>query len=132
MSRRALRFWGSAAGAAGGAALLLWVLFPYGALGLDAPGERWRVWLLILWTAGVMSILFGASALLGAFSGLGVRDVVEAGSLGDARERRRQARSAEGEASGAARFHSDFGWWLVCTGGLLIGTYFAAWLLGGP
>ena len=123
VSRQAVRFWATAVvfTLAFAAASAAW--FPYGALRLDTAVEQRRVWLLTLWTAGLMAVLFGASGLLAFFSPLGFREVHEAGSLFAAMEARRRAR-----ASGQG-FHGNFAWWLICTGGLLIGVYFFAWAL---
>src|SRR5690606_13729107 len=62
---RAGRFWGWAVGVAIGFALAAALLMPYEALGLATEAERWRAWLLTLWTGGVLCILFGISGLLG-------------------------------------------------------------------
>ena len=123
LNRAAVRFWAAAVACtlAFAAASAAW--FPYGALRLDTPLEQRRVWLLTLWTAGSMAVLFGASGLLAFFSPLGFREVHEAGSLYAAMEARRRAR---GRGQG---FHGNFAWWLVCTGALLICVYFLAWAL---
>ncbi len=114
MRHPAVRFWASstavAAATAGAAALLL-------------PGElAARGWLLTVWTAGVMCILFGAAALIGA--GVGVREVVEAGSAPEAVEAERRVRSAAD-----AGFYGDVGWWVLATGGVLVAIYFGGWLI---
>ena len=123
MTRQAVVFWGAAIAVALLVAVLSALLLPYGTIGLDSLEERQRAWLLTLWTAGVMSVLLGVSSLLGAFSGLGLRDALEAGSLQRAQAARRESLSGEERA-----FHRSFGWWLVCEGGLLVATYFAAWV----
>ena len=109
-----LRFWLASGGVAGAIAGLA-------ALALPADLGT-RGWLLTVWTAGVLFILFGAAALIGA--GVGVREVLEAGSVRGAveAERRRQA-------SGQADFHRDIGWWTVATGGVLVAIYFLGWLI---
>ena len=114
MTRPALHFWASsvavAAAVAGAAALLL-------------PRELGtRAWLLTVWTVGVMCLLFGAAALIGA--GVGVREALDAGSTQQAIEAERRSRSA-----GRASFYGDVGWWVVATGGVLVAIYFLAWLI---
>lgn len=121
MNRPALRFWASAVAVALAVAIFSALLLPFDAIGLVTRAERQRAWLLTLWTGGVMAVLFGASALLGAFHGLGLREVLEAGSLQRARDARTQAM-----ARARPGFHSSFGWWLVSVGALLILGYFAA------
>ena len=116
------RFWGSAVAVALAFALAAALFLPYRQLHLDTEAERWRAWLLTLWTGGVMAVLFGAAGLLGYADRIGFREVREAGSLHEALERRRaQQRAPDGG------FHGNFAWWLVSTGVLLIGLYFAAW-----
>jgi len=119
---RAGRFWGWAVGVAIGFALAAALLMPYEALGLATEAERWRAWLLTLWTGGVLCILFGISGLLGVVVPVGVREVVEAGSVTRAVEERRSSwRRGEGG------FHGNFAWWLVATGALLVALYFVSW-----
>lgn len=110
----AARFWAAALGVAGGIAATAAAVLP-AALGT-------RAWLLAVWTAGVLFVLFGAAALLGA--GVGVRDVLEAGSAPAAAEVERRRRSVRGEG-----FHRDMGWWTVATGGVLVAIYFLGWLI---
>jgi len=124
MSRSRLRFWGSAVAVALIFAALTAAFFPYESLRLRTPAERERAWLLTLWTAGVVSILFGLSARLGAFGGIGMREVVEAGSIQEASRRHRERLKAGQEDE----FASTFDAWLIVTGLILIGVYFAAWL----
>ena len=119
----AQRFWGSAAAVSIGLAALVPALFPFRALGLDPALERDRVWMLVVFCAGVMLLLFGLSALAGGFSRLGVRDVMEAGGVRQALERLRQRRPDP-----AAGYTRNFAWWCVATGGLLVVIYFALWL----
>ena len=125
MSRHpVLRFWATAVGAALVVTLVTALFLPYEALGLTAPGDRGRAWLLCLWTGGVMSILFGLSGLAGLIAPLGVREVHEAGGVKEAIEaRRRQKRIGEG-------YHRNFAWWLVATGVMLIVAYFVVWAAG--
>lgn len=110
----AARFWITAVGVAAAVASAAAFLIPR-ELGAHA-------WLLSVWTAGVLCILFGAAALISA--GLGVREVVEAGSVPNAVEAARRTRSA-----GNAGFHGDVGWWAVVTGGVLVAIYFVGWLM---
>lgn len=125
MRADAVRFWGSAIAVAAGFAAAAALLLPYDALGLGTGAERWRAWLLTVWTTGVMAVLFGASAVIGAGTPLGYREVAEAGSVMEALRMRRGARGAP------EHFHRNFAWWLVCTGALLIAVYFGAWTMGG-
>lgn len=122
MRGRALRFWGWAAGVAATVAVAAALLLPYEAIGLRTEPERERAWLLTVWTAGVAAVLFGATARLGA-RGLGLRDVLDAGSVRGAVDARRSA-----ERAGAG---GRLDLWLVATGGILVGIYFAGWLLLG-
>ena len=121
MSNTAIRFWASAIVLALVFAAAAAFLFPFEALGRDAPEERVRVWLLTLWTAGVLAVLFGLAGLLAFATPLGFREVHDAGSVTAAREARVQARP-RGQG-----FHENFAWWLVCTGLVLILLYFVAW-----
>lgn len=114
------RFWGWAVGVAGAVAAAAALLMPYEALGLRTAAERERAWLLTVWTAGVMALLFGLTARVG-MRGVGVRDVAEAGSVRAAVEARRRAERAAGGAG------VDL--WLIATGGILVGIYFAGWLV---
>lgn len=119
--RPALRFWGSAAGVSIAFAALVPVLFPFRAIGLDPVAERERVWLLVVFTAGVMLILFGTSALLGGLKWIGVRDVLESGGVRQALERR-------GKPGPADAYTRNFALWCVVEGGMLIAVYFVLWL----
>lgn len=118
MSRAALRFWLSAVAVAAGWAVMSSVIFPYEALGLETGEERARVWMLTLWTSGVMAICFGAAGILGYSGPLGFKEVAEAGSLTQALEARRKSRGREGA------LYSNFAGWLIVTGAILIGIYF--------
>lgn len=122
MRGRALRFWAWAAGAAAAVALAAALFLPYEAIGLRTEPERERAWLLTVWTAGVAAVLFGATARIGR-RGVGLRDVLDAGSVPAAVEARRRA-----EGGGAGELLDV---WLVATGGILVGIYFAGWLLLG-
>jgi hypothetical protein len=123
VSRSALVFWGTAVGVAVAFAAATAAFLPYEALRLATAAERERAWLLTVWTAGVFAILFGISAMLGAFGGIGFRDVMEAGSVRKATELHRQRGDPE-----AMAYTRRFDWWLVATGALLVGIYFAGWL----
>lgn len=125
MSRPVLRFWLAAVGAVLLYAVAAAWLFPYDALRLTTGADRHRVWLVTLWTGGMLAICFGAAGLLGYGGALGVREVVEAGSVAEAAEARRRARR---DAGG---FHRNFAWWLIVTGVLLVGAYFAALAVSG-
>ncbi|HEV2129931.1 MAG TPA: hypothetical protein VGR27_02450 [Longimicrobiaceae bacterium] len=124
MSRQVLVFWGTAVGIALGFALLAALLLPFDALGIRTLEERERAWLLTVWTGGVLAILFGLSALLGAFSGMGFREVVEAGSVREAVETHRRSLTNWG----AGAFHHSFAWWVISTGGLVVAIYFVGWM----
>ena len=124
MSRSAIRFWASSLALTLVFAAAAAFLFPYESLRLTGPADRVRIWLLVLWTAGVMAILFGVAALVTFFTPLGFREVHDAGSVTAAREARKKER---GQGQG---FHDNFAWWLVCTGFVLILLYFVAWGTG--
>ena len=121
MSHAAIRFWASSIVLAVVFAAAAALLFPFESLGLVAPEDQLRVWLLTLWTAGVLAVLFGVAGLLAFSTPLGFREVHDAGSVTAAREARVQARP-RGQG-----FHENFAWWLVCTGLVLILLYFVAW-----
>jgi hypothetical protein len=123
MSRRT--FWLGAAAVAIVTAAALAVIFPYGALGIESAAERRQAWHLTLWTSGVLAICFGSAGLLNSFSAIGIRDVVEYGSVIDAVEAKRSSRD-----SNESNFY-NFAGWLVTTGFMLVGIYFMAWLSSG-
>jgi len=123
VTRSSLRFWGSAVLAAAAFAALVPLLFPFGALGLDRAADRTRIWLLTVFCAGVMLVLFGLSGWLGSRF-LGVRDVVEAKSATIAIERQRQSR--EGRAGYGWR---NAGGWTVAMGASLVIIYFVLWMV---
>ncbi|HSU13940.1 hypothetical protein [Longimicrobium sp.] len=116
--KRALVFWGSAPLAAAVFAALVPLLFPFRALGMDPAVDRPRVWLLAVFCAGVMVLLFGVSGLLGGRF-LGLRDVLEHRSATIAIERERQARDGS-----RARGRRNPGAWTVTAGASLIVIYF--------
>lgn len=117
-----VRFWGTAAAGAAVFALVTLFLTPFELLGADAPAERHRIWLLTLWTGGVMAICFGGAGLISAFGPIGFRDVAEVGSVSEAIEARREMR----RRSSASPF-LNFAGWMVATGGCLVLIYFVAW-----
>jgi hypothetical protein len=119
----ALKFWGSAALVAIAFAALVPVLFPFRALGMDPALERDHVWLLMVFTAGMMMVLFGASGLIAGKRSVGVRDVVEAGGVRQALDR-----AAEREERRAAGYTSNAAVWTIATGALLLAAYFALWV----
>jgi hypothetical protein len=124
VNRRQLKFWGSAVAVAVAFAAATAAFFPYESLRLTTAAERERAWLLTLWTAGVVAILFGLSARLGAFGGIGLREVVDAGSVQEAtRLHRERVKSTQQDD-----FASAFDGWLMVTGAMLIGVYFVAWI----
>lgn len=122
MNRAALRFWGSAAGVSIVFAALVPVLFPFRAIGLDPAADRERVWLLCVFTAGVMLALFGLSAWLGGRRAVGMRDVVEAHGAVQALER---VRDRGGESEADRDYTRNAAVWCIVTGGLLLVVYFA-------
>jgi hypothetical protein len=116
--RRTLLFWASAPGAALAFAALVPLLFPFRALGLDPAADRPRIWLLTVFCAGVMALLFGISGMLGGRF-LGLRDVLEHRSATIAIERERTARDGS-----RARGRMNPGVWTVTAGATLIAIYF--------
>jgi hypothetical protein len=115
---RGLIFWGSAALFAAAFAALVPFVFPFGALRLVTPEDRERVWLLTVFCAGVMALLFGLSGLMGTLGYIGVRDVNEAGSVIEAMKQRARARKADSPST------RNFGVWIVAAGVFLIAAYF--------
>ena len=118
MKRRGLVFWASALGVALGFALLVPVLFPFRALGLDPAADRARIWLLTVFCTGVMALLFGASGALGGRF-LGVRDVYFASGIREAVDRHREAGKAL-----KGRGWMNAGVWTISFGASLIAIYF--------
>jgi hypothetical protein len=123
MTRTDLRFWGSAALAAVVFAVLVPLLFPFRAAGLDPAAERSRIWLLTVFCAGVMALLLGLSGVLGARF-VGVRDVYFARGVQGAVEQHRQSAAAP-----RSRRWRNAGGWTVAAGGSLIVIYFVLWLV---
>jgi len=118
VTRSGLRFWGSAVLGAALFAALVPLLFPFRAAGLDPTADRTRIWLLTVFCAGVMAVLFGLSGALGGRF-LGVRDVYFARGVQGAVEQHRK--------SGAAprrRGWLNAGVWTLAFGAALIAIYF--------
>jgi len=115
-----LRFWGSAAGACIAFTALAPVIIAW------SPAEdRERVWLLTVFTAGVMLVLFGAAALISGRRSVGLRDVIEAGGVGQALSRARQ------DPVETPAYTHNAAVWCVVTGALLVAAYFALWMALG-
>src|SRR5688572_6976453 len=91
-------FWGSALGVALAVAGLSALALPYEWIGLETTADRTRAWLLTVWTAGMMAICFGVAGLLSGITPIGIRDVVEAGSVSSAVETRRETIRRQGAA----------------------------------
>ena len=96
-------------------------LFPYAAIGIETSPDRLRVWLLSLWTFGVLAICFGAAGLIGAWGPLGFSDVAEHGSVAAAAEAKREL------ARRSTTDFYNFASWSVVAGAFLIVAYFIAW-----
>ncbi|HEV7590865.1 MAG TPA: hypothetical protein VGO40_22330 [Longimicrobium sp.] len=113
-----LRFWGSAVGAAAAFALLVPLLFPFRALGLDPAVDRPRIWMLAVFCAGVMALMFGLSGALGSRY-LGIRDVYFARGVTEAVDWHQKA--------GGVPRHGGWlnaGVWTLAFGASLIALYF--------
>lgn len=117
-----LRFWGSAGGAAAALALLVPLLFPFRALGLDPAADRTRIWLLSVFCAGMLALMFGLSGALGGRY-LGIRDVYFAGNPKVAVDQHH----ASGRAVGPGGW-MNAGVWTIAFGGALIAIYFVLFL----
>jgi hypothetical protein len=118
---RALRFWGSAAAVSIGFAALVPLL-----ISAANPVEDHRfVWLLTVFTTGVMLALFGLAALIGGRRSVGLRDVIEARGVVNALRRVEQDR---GESP---PYTSNAAVWCIVTGALLIVVYLALWMALG-
>jgi hypothetical protein len=111
----ALRFWGSAAAASIGFAALVPLLIAVA----DPAEDRHFVWLLTVFTAGVMLALFGLAALIGGRRSVGLRDVIEAKGVVNALRRVEQDRSE------SPPYTSNAAVWCIVTGALLLVVYFA-------
>jgi hypothetical protein len=122
VTREATRFWGSAAAVALAVTALAPLVFPFRAVGLDPETERIRLWLLVVFTTGVLLILFGSGALIAGKRQVGVRDVVDAGGVREALERADASRRAAAPA-----YTRNAALWCIATGGILLVFYFALW-----
>lgn len=122
---RPLSFWGSAAGVAMAFASLVPFLFPFARLGAVTAADRDHIWLLVVFTAGVMAILFGAAAWVAGPKMLTLRDVVESGGVVQARAAREKA----DRARAATPRYGNAATWLIATGGFLVGIYFVLWMV---
>ena len=116
----ALRFWASAAAFC----IAFTALAPL-IIAWSPAQDRRHVWLLTVFTAGVMLVLFGAAALISGRRSVGLRDVIEAGGVGPALARARQDR-VESPA-----YTHNAAVWCVATGALLVAAYFALWMALG-
>ena len=116
--RHGLRFWGSAVGAAAAFALLVPLLFPFRALGLDPAAVRPRIWMLAVFCAGVMALMFGLSGILGSRY-LGVRDVYFARGVAQAVDWHQKAGAVPRRG-----VWLNAGSWTVAFGATLIAIYF--------
>jgi hypothetical protein len=99
-------------------AVLARLLFPFGALGLESAGERARVWLLTVFCAGVMALMFGLSGALGSRY-LGIRDVYFARGVTQAVDWHQKA----GAVPRRSRW-LNAGVWTLAFGASLIAIYF--------
>lgn len=117
----ALRFWASAAAASIGFAALVPLL-----IAAANPAEDHRfVWLLTVFTMGVMLVLFGLAALIGGRRSVGLRDVIEAKGVVNALRRVEQDRAE------SPSYTANAAVWCIVTGGLLVVVYFALWMALG-
>jgi len=116
--KHGLRFWGSAVGAAAAFALLVPLLFPFRALGLDPAADRPRIWMLAVFCAGVMALMFGLSGVLGSRY-LGVRDVYFARGVAAAVDLHQKAGAVP-----RRRGWLNAGTWMLAFGASLIAIYF--------
>lgn len=117
----ALRFWASAAAASIGFAALVPLL-----IAVANPAEdRHFVWLLTVFTAGVMLALFGLAALISGRRSVGLRDVIEAKGVVNALQRVGQDRTE------SPSYTHNAAVWCIVTGALLIVVYFALWMALG-
>ncbi|MDR0786817.1 MAG: hypothetical protein LBG44_03020 [Gemmatimonadota bacterium] len=121
---RPLTFWISAVSASLVLSGVLALSFHF--LALSAVQPAGRLWMLSVWTLGVMMICFGLAGFTAAFSPPGVREVAEQGSVTAAIEARREA-----SRSHAASPFYNFAGWTTVTGILLLVIYFIVWLRSG-
>ncbi|MBI4522134.1 MAG: hypothetical protein HY701_14960 [Gemmatimonadetes bacterium] len=78
-----------------------------------------ELWLLAVFTEGVVAVLLGAAAFAGWFSGRGVRDAADASTA--AHGGTPATTDPDRDASPA--------WWTFAVGGWLLGIYFVGWLV---
>ena len=123
--KHGLRFWGSAMGAGIALALLVPLLFPFRALGLDPAADRPRIWMLTVFCAGVLALMFGLSGALGGRY-LGIRDVYFARGVAQAVDQHR----GSGRAAGPGGW-MNAGVWTIAFGTALIAIYFVLFLALG-
>jgi hypothetical protein len=116
--KHGLRFWGSAVGAASAFALLVPLLFPFRALGLDPAADRARIWMLAVFCAGVMALMFGLSGVLGSRY-LGTRDVYFARGVATAVDWHQKAGAVPRRGGWL-----NAGSWTLAFGAALIALYF--------
>jgi len=116
--RHGVRFWGSAVGAAAAFALLVPLLFPFRALGLDPAADRARIWMLAVFCAEVMALMFGLSGVLGGRF-LGIRDVYFARGVATAVDWHQKARAVPRRGGWL-----NAGSWTLAFGASLIAIYF--------
>lgn len=119
MNRAALRFWGSAAGVSIAFAALVPLLFPFRAIGLDPAVDRERIWLLCVFTTGVLLILFGSGAWISGRRSVTLRDVVDAGGVSQALHRANASKPQD-----ETRYTQNAATWCVVTGVLMLMIYF--------
>ena len=112
----ALRFWGSAAAAS----IAITALAPL-VIALGPAQDRRRVWLLTVFVTGVMLALFGIAALISGRRSVGLRDVIEAGGVGQALAR------VDRDRAETPAYTQNAAVWCVVTGVLLVAAYFALW-----
>ena len=117
MRKSDLRFWGSAVLAAAAFAALVPLLFPFRPLGLDPAADRTRIWLLAVFCAGVMALMFGLSGALGGRY-LGTRDVYFARGVARAVDLHQKAGAVP------RRGGLNAGVWTLAFGASLIAIYF--------
>lgn len=117
----ALRFWGSAAAVSIGFAALVPLLIA----AANPVEDHDFVWLLTVFTAGVMMALFGLAALIGGRRSVGLRDVIDAKGVANALRRVGQ------DGAENSPYTSNAAVWCIVTGALLIVVYFALWMALG-
>jgi uncharacterized membrane protein (DUF373 family) len=115
------RFWGSAAAVSIGFAALVPLLIS----AADPLEDHRFVWLLTVFTAGVMLALFGLAALIGGRRSVGLRDVIEARGVVNALRRVEQDRTE------SPAYTANAAVWCIVTGALLVVIYFALWMALG-